>query len=153
MKKKLFILFLLLSIIFSHYSNAEEKFLSLKKSKVNVRYGPSFDSEIKYVYKKINLPVKQIDKKENFRRIVDLKNNSGWVHVSQLKKSNSIIILEDKILFKKPSNFSRPLAKLEKGRLLILRNCEDNWCNIKTKKLDTVYLGWIKTDNIWGTVK
>jgi SH3-like domain-containing protein len=153
MKKKVSILFLLLSIIFSHYSNAEEKFLSLKKSKVNVRYGPSFDSEIKYVYKKINLPVKQIDKKENFRRIVDLKNNSGWVHVSQLKKSNSIIILEDKILFKKPSNFSRPLAKLEKGRLLILRNCEDNWCNIKTKKLDTVYLGWIKTDNIWGTVK
>ena len=153
MKKKVSILFLLLSIIFSHYSNAEEKFLSLKKSKVNVRYGPSFDSEIKYVYKKINLPVKQIDKKENFRRIVDLKNNSGWVHVSQLKKSNSIIILEDKILFKKPSNFSRPLAKLEKGRLLILKNCEDNWCNIKTKKLDTVYLGWIKTDNIWGTVK
>ena len=120
---------------------------------MNVRYGPSFDSEIKYVYKKINLPIKQIDKKENFRRIVDLKNNSGWVHVSQLKKSNSIIILEDKILFKKPSNFSRPLAKLEKGRLLILRNCEDNWCNIKTKKLNTVYLGWIKTDNIWGTVK
>ena len=153
MKKKVSVLFLLLSIIFSHYSNAEDKFLSLKKSKVNVRYGPSFDSEIKYVYKKINLPVKQIDKKENFRRIVDLKNNSGWVHVSQLKKSNSIIILEDKILFKKPSNFSRPLAKLEKGRLLILRNCEDNWCNIKTKKLDTVYLGWIKTDNIWGTVK
>jgi SH3-like domain-containing protein len=153
MKKKVSILFLLLSIIFSHYSNAEDKFLSLKKSKVNVRYGPSFDSEIKYVYKKINLPVKQIDKKENFRRIVDLKNNSGWVHVSQLKKSNSIIILEDKILFKKPSNFSRPLAKLEKGRLLILKNCEDNWCNIKTKKLNTVYLGWIKTDNIWGTVK
>ena len=153
MKKKVSILFLLLSIIFSHYSNAEEKFLSLKKSKVNVRYGPSFDSEIKYVYKKINLPIKQIDKKENFRRIVDLKNNSGWVHVSQLKKSNSIIILEDKILFKKPSNFSRPLAKLEKGRLLILKNCEDNWCNIKTKKLNTVYLGWIKTDNIWGTVK
>jgi len=153
MKKKVSILFLLLSIIFSHYSNAEEKFLSLKKSKVNVRYGPSFDSEIKYVYKKINLPVKQIDKKENFRRIVDLKNNSGWVHVSQLKKSNSIIILEDKILFKKPSNFSRPLAKLEKGRLLILRNCEDDWCNIKTKKLNTVYLGWIKTDNVWGTVK
>ena len=153
MKKIIVILFFFLSILNIQFLNAGEKFLSLKKSKVNVRYGPSFDSEIKYVYKKINLPIKQIDKKENFRRIVDLKNNSGWVHVSQLKKSNSIIILEDKILFKKPSNFSRPLAKLEKGRLLILRNCEDNWCNIKTKKLNTVYLGWIKTDNVWGTVK
>ena len=57
----------------TNLSIAEEKFLSLKKSKVNVRYGPSFDSEIKYIYKKINLPIKQIDQKENFRRIVDLK--------------------------------------------------------------------------------
>ena len=63
-------------IIFITSSVAEETFVSLKKNKVNVRYGPSFDSDIKYVYKKINLPLKQIDQKENFRRIIDLKNNS-----------------------------------------------------------------------------
>ena len=68
-----------------------------KKNKVNVRYGPSFDSPIKYIYKKIHLPIKQIDKKENWRRIIDSKNNSGWIHWSQLKKINSIIPLEDKI--------------------------------------------------------
>ena len=73
-------------IIFITSSVAEETFVSLKKNKVNVRYGPSFDSDIKYVYKKINLPLKQIDQKENFRRIIDLKNNSGWIHISQLKK-------------------------------------------------------------------
>ena len=44
-------------------SNSDEIFVSLKKNKVNVRYGPSFESDIKYVYKKINLPLKQIDKK------------------------------------------------------------------------------------------
>ena len=48
-------------------------FFIFKKNKVNVRYGPSFESPIKYVYKKINLPIKQIDKKENWRRIIDLK--------------------------------------------------------------------------------
>ena len=121
MKKKIFIWFLFLSIFFIQISKTEEKFLSLKKSKVNVRYGPSFDSNIKYIYKKINLPVKQIDKKENFRRIVDLKNNSGWIHVSQLKKSNSIIVLKNEILFKKPSNFSKPIARLERGRLLVIK--------------------------------
>ena len=112
MKKKIIILFLCLLITNIQSLNAEEKFLSLKKNKVNVRYGPSFESEIKYIYEKINLPVKQIDQKENFRRIVDLKNNSGWIHVSQIKKSNSIIILEDKILFKKASYFSKPIARL-----------------------------------------
>tara|TARA_B100000767_G_C19511040_1_gene428418 strand:+ start:252 stop:701 length:450 start_codon:yes stop_codon:yes gene_type:complete len=149
MKKEITILFLFLFLINIQILSAEEKFLSLKKSKVNVRYGPSFDSKIKYIYKKINLPVKQIDKKENFRRIVDLKNNSGWIHVSQIKKSNSIIILEDKILFKKASNFSKPIARLEEGRLLIIKNCEINWCNITTDN----YMGWIKTENIWGSIK
>jgi SH3-like domain-containing protein len=148
--KKITIWFLFLSILFTQFSYAEEKFLSLKKNKVNVRYGPSFDSKVKYIYKKINLPVKQIDKKENFRRIIDLKNNSGWIHTSQLReKSNSIIVLEDKILFKKPSSFSKPLARLEKGRLLVVKKCENDWCYIDTDN----YSGWIKTKNVWGLVK
>ena len=149
MIKKISIWFLCLSFLNIQFINAEEKFLSLKKNKVNVRYGPSFDSKIKYIYKKINLPVKQIDKKENFRRIVDLKNNSGWIHISQVKKSNSIIILEDKIIYKKASNFSKPVVRLEKGRLLIVKNCEKIWCNVKTGD----YSGWVKTNDIWGFVK
>ena len=149
MIKKIAILFLCLSFSGIQFINAEEKFLSLKKNKVNVRYGPSFDSKIKYIYKKINLPVKQIDKKENFRRIVDLKNNSGWIHISQVKKSNSIIILEDKIIYKKASNFSKPIVRLEKGRLLVVKNCEKIWCNVKTGD----YSGWVKTKNIWGSIK
>ena len=147
MMKKIF--FLILIWIFSQSSViSKEIFLSLKKNKVNVRYGPSFESPIKYVYKKINLPIKQIDKKENWRRIIDAKNNSGWIHWSQLKKVNSIIPLEDKILFKKPSNFSKPLAKIEKGRLLLVKKCEDNWCKIQTGE----FIGWINKENIWGSV-
>jgi len=149
MIKKIAIWFLCLSFLNIQFVNAEEKFLSLKKNKVNVRYGPSFDSKIKYIYTKINLPVKQIDKKENFRRILDLQNNSGWIHISQLKSSNSIITLENRILFKKPSNLSRPVVRLEKGRLLIIKKCVNNWCKITSDN----YSGWLKAENIWGSVK
>ena len=127
---------------------SEETFLSLKKSKVNVRYGPNFNSPIKYVYKKINLPIKQIDQKENWRRIIDFKNNSGWIHWSQLKKVNSFIPLEDKILFQKPSNFSKPLATVKKGRVLVVQKCDGIWCKVKSEK----FVGWIKTNNIWGNI-
>ena len=144
--RKINFVIILLSILFSQILNSEEKFLSLKKNKVNVRYGPSFDSEIKYIYKKINLPIKQIDKKDNWRRIIDLKNNSGWIHWSQLKPVNSIIPLKDKILFKGPSNFSKPLAKIQKGRVLVILKCNDKWCRIKTDK----YKGWIKVEDDWG---
>ena len=148
--KKITVWILFLLIFFTYSLSAKEKFLSLKKNEVNVRYGPSLDDPIKYIYRKINLPVKQIDKKENWRRIIDLRNNSGWIHTSQLReKSNSIIVLKDKILFKKPSNFSKPIAKLELGRLLIIKKCENNWCKITTGN----YSGWIKADNVWGSIK
>ena len=144
MKKLIF--FISIFVFFPIYVFSNEIFLSLKKDKVNVRYGPGFEYPIKYIYNKIDLPIKQIDKKENFRRIIDLKNNSGWIHVSQLKKVNSIIPREDKILFNKPSNFSKPLAKIEKGRVLLIQNCNKNWCKIKTGS----FKGWIKIENTWG---
>ena len=145
MKKLFFLIFV--SFLFPSNVVSEEIFLSLKKNKVNVRYGPSFESPIKYVYKKINLPIKQIDKKENWRRIIDSKNNSGWIHWSQLKKVNSIIPLENKILFRKPSIFSEPLAKIQKGRVLVLDKCDGVWCKVKSEK----FKGWIKTNDIWGS--
>ena len=142
--KKIYIVFFLLFFTLSSFAN--ENFVSLKKNKVNVRYGPSFESDIKYVYKKINLPLKQIDKKENFRRIIDLKNNSGWIHISQLKKSNSVIATKNKVLFKKPTSFAKPVAQIKEGRLLIIEKCQQNWCKITSEEFE----GWIKTDNIWG---
>ena len=120
----------------------------LKNNKVNVRYGPSFDYPIKYIYKKIHLPVRVIDRKENFRRILDHKNNSGWIHISQLRKSKSLIVLENKILFNKPSKFSKPVARIEKGRLLLVKKCENKWCKIKTGE----FTGWIDKENIWGSI-
>ena len=140
------ILIILFYLFFFSVVNAEEIFLSLKKSKVNVRYGPSLESPIKYIYKKINLPIKQIDKKENFRRIIDHKKNSGWIHISQLKKSNSLITTSKKILFRKPTKYSKPLAKLDSGRLLLIKKCEKNWCNVKTEQ----FSGWVDKNNVWG---
>ena len=144
------IIFLIIFIFIQESSFAnEEKFLSLKKNKVNVRYGPGFDFPIKYIYKKINLPIKQIDKKENFRRIIDYKKNSGWIHISQLKKLNSVITETDKILFKKPSIFSKPIANIKKGRLLLIKKCENEWCKVETG----VFKGWVDNKNLWGYTK
>ena len=149
-KKIFFIKFLVTFFLFSPFSfvNSEEIFLSLKKNKVNVRYGPSLESPIKFIYKKINLPIKQIDKKENWRRIIDSKNNSGWIHWSQLKPINSVILLKDKILFKKPSNFSRPLANIKQGRVLVVKKCDISWCKVQTEN----FKGWIDNKNLWGKV-
>ena len=141
---------ILIIILFTSNAISEnnEKFLMLKNDKVNVRYGPSFDYPIKYIYKKIYLPIKVIDKKENFRRIIDHKKNSGWIHISQLKQSKSFITVSHKIIFKKPTKFSKPLAKLDIGRLLLVKKCERSWCYVETG----VFKGWIKNESVWGKI-
>ena len=144
----IFFLYFIL-IIPNSYSEEKKTFLMLKNNKVNVRYGPSFDYPIKYIYKKISLPVQLIDKKDNFRRIIDHKKNTGWIHISQLKKSKSLITTSVKILFKKPTKYSKPIAKLDTGRLLLIQKCEKKWCNVKTEK----FSGWIDKNNIWGSAE
>ena len=139
----LFLTFVIQSVCFSAKNNY---FLMLKNNEVNVRYGPSLASPIKFIYKKKFLPVKIIDKKENFRKIIDHKKNSGWVHHIMLKKSKSFIVLKNKILFRKPSYFSKPIAKLNIGRLLILKKCNNEWCKVETDK----FTGWIDKKNLWG---
>ena len=145
------IIFLILFFFFATniFSNEINYFVMLKYNKVNVRYGPNDDSPIKYIYKKKYLPIKVIDKKENFRKIIDHKNNSGWIHVSQLKKNKSIILLENQILFSKPTKYSKPIAKISLGRLLLIKKCKLKWCKVKTES----YSGWIHTTNIWGTTQ
>ena len=144
----IFFLYFIL-IIPNSYSEEKKTFLMLKNNKVNVRYGPSFDYPIKYIYKKISLPVQLIDKKDNFRRIIDHKKNTGWIHISQLKMSKSLITTSVKILFKKPTKYSKPIAKLDTGRLLLIQKCEKIWCNVKTEK----FSGWIDKNNVWGSAE
>ena len=143
------IILILFIFFFSNEVVAENNyFLMLKNNKVNVRYGPNLDSPIKYVYKKKFLPVKVIDKKENFRRIIDIKNNSGWIHSSQLREGRSFILLENQILFSKPTKYSKPILKIAKGRLLLIKKCKKKWCKVKTEN----YIGWIETENVWGSI-
>ena len=141
----IFFLYFIL-IIPNSYSEEKKTFLMLKNNKVNVRYGPSFDYPIKFIYKKNKLPLKIIDKKENFRKIIDHKKNSGWIHISQLKKVNSIIVLSDRILFKKPTLNSKPIANIKSGRLFFLEKCKNDWCEVKSQN----YIGWINTEDVWG---
>ena len=126
---------------------AEEYFLTLRNNEANLRQGPSFEYPIKLFYKKRFLHVLIQDKFENFRKIRDHENNTGWVHISQLsKKKAAITIDDDQLIFKKPSIYSKPFAILKKGRLCKIHKCKNEWCKVSVEK----YKGWVKKDILWG---
>ena len=125
----------------------DEYFRTLRYDTVNLRQGPGKDYPIKIFYKKKYLPVLVLDSSDNFRKIKDHENNTGWIHVSQLSRRKAALVETDKIIiFKNSTIFSKPLVILEKGRLCLILKCNNDWCKIKTDK----YSGWVKKESLWG---
>lgn len=148
---KFFFFILLLIFFFPLKSLSVEfrTFLSLKNNKVYLRQGPSFEYPVKLIYKKKYLPVEIIDRSETWRKIIDFEKNSGWIHISQLsRKKSALNIKNNSILYKKPTIFSKPIAKIEKGKLVLIKKCKIKWCNIKSNEFN----GWIIKDFLWGKI-
>ena len=152
-KNSLFLIILIYLFFFTNslsFANNDVYFLSLKNNEVNLRQGPSFEYPIKLIYKKKYLPVIIIDKSETWRQIKDFKNNSGWIHISQLSKKRSAInIIKNSVIYKKYSIYSKPIAKLEIGRLVLIDKCKIKWCKVNSGN----YSGWILKDRLWGKIK
>ena len=151
-KHYLIILVLFFSILFflpRSFANESVNFLSLKNNEVNVRVGPSKKYPIKFTYKKKYLPLEILDKSETWRKIKDFEKNSGWIHISQLsKKKSAINIKNNSVLYKKPTIYSKPIAKLESGRLVLIKKCKVKWCKIFSDN----YKGWIIKNTLWGKI-
>lgn len=145
----LFLFFFILFFLPKSFANESINFLSLKNNEVNLRQGPSFKFPIKLIYKKKYLPVKILDKSETWRKIIDFENNSGWIHVSQLsKKKSAINIKNNSIIYKKSTIYSKPIARLEVGRLVIIKRCKLKWCKITTGD----FKGWVFKSSLWGKI-
>ena len=144
-----FLIFLLKSFISPSLASGGEFFLSLKKNEVNLRQGPSLEYPIKLIYKKKYLPVIILDKSGPFRKIRDFENNTGWIHIALLsKKKTAINIKNNTVLYKKSTIYSKPIAKLESGRLVLIKKCKVKWCKISSGG----YKGWILKNVLWGRI-
>tara|TARA_X000000950_G_scaffold274561_1_gene359814 strand:- start:1454 stop:1912 length:459 start_codon:yes stop_codon:yes gene_type:complete len=143
----LIIFFLVFYLSFENLYSKNEYFRTLRNDTVNLRQGPSFDYPIKISYKKKFLPVLIQESSDNFRKIRDHENNSGWVHISQLsKKKAAIVINEELIMFSNSTIYSNPIALVKKGRLVKINKCKDKWCKVKSGE----FKGWVKKQGLWG---
>ena len=141
------LLFSFILLSFQNVYSNNEYFRTLRNDNVNLRQGPSFDYPIKIFYKKKFLPVLIQDRSDNFRKIRDHENNTGWIHISQLSKKKAAIVIDDNlILFNGSTIYSNPVAVLKKGRLVKINKCKIDWCKIKTGK----FRGWVKKESLWG---
>jgi len=90
-----------------------------------------------------------LDKSETWIKIKDFENNSGWIHISQVSKKKSAINKKNNsVIYKKPTIFSKPVAKLEIGRLVLIKRCKVEWCKITSGG----FSGWVYKNSLWGKI-
>lgn len=136
------------------------RFVSLKANEVNLRSGPSSNYPIKLNYRCKNYPLQVVAEFDTWRMLRDSDGSQGWVHSSLISGKRYAVITNnivtsalpytipcgEAILFKAPEEQSYPIARIEIGAIVMLKRCDEHWCNVKVEE----YQGWVQKANLWG---
>ena len=127
------------------------RFVSLKRSKVNVRLGPSSEHKIAWIFHYKGLPVEIIAEFEHWRRIRDSDGQEGWVYntlltgkrtatVAPWRKGSAIGLRQN------PQTGENVIANVSAGAVGDVKTCNGAWCQLNIKG----YEGWIQQTMLWG---
>lgn len=123
------------------------RFASLAADEVNIRKGPGLRYPIEWVIRREGLPVEIIREFDTWREIRDHAGDSGWVHQSLLSGRRTVLIDGHiRTMYRKPSEATRPVARLEPGVTVDLDRCDKEWCYLSVAG----YEGWVRRDGLWG---
>ena len=127
------------------------RYVSLKSNESNLRVGPSknYPILIKYVVSKY--PIKIIQEHEDWRKVVDFQNNTGWLHKSLITGKRTGVIIANKKLKLSIFNIDDGIivGQVKIGSIVKLNKCKIDWCLISKNKNK----GWIEKKYIWGVKK
>ncbi len=153
--KIFFILFIFFTLNKSYANNVGgetglelPRYVSLKSNESNLRVGPSKNYPIKIKYIINNLPLKIIEEYDDWRQIVDLDDNTGWIHKSLLKGERYAIIISSEyknIAIFNTANGKR-IGEVGVGTIVYLSKCMTNWCLM----IKDNHKGWLKKKYLWG---
>ena len=122
------------------------RFVSFKSNDSNLRVGPSknYPILIKYIVK--DFPLEIIEEHDNWRRVVDFKNNEGWVHKSLIKSERFGIIISKNSVDAFNTIGGKKIGEFGSNQIINLYKCKSNWCLV----IKNGNKGWISKKYIWG---
>ena len=88
---------------------------------------------------------------ENWRRIRDAEGSEGWVYHALLSGRRTVLVApwskEGSFALRERPDAQAPLAaRLQRGVLGTVRNCNGKWCRIFGEGFD----GYIEQERLWG---
>ncbi len=123
-----------------------EYFVSIKSNEANLRVGPGRNYPIDWIYNARHLPLKVIDKYEQWRKVQDIDDTVGWMHQSLLSHKRYLIVTKNTQIYSNRSENSKVLSTIDERVIVKLKECKEEWCGIEVQKIK----GFIHKDNLWG---
>ena len=123
------------------------KMLTTKFNEVNVRNGPGISHLKIFKILKKGYPLQITDNFGNWKKILDVDGNSGWISNTQLSNKKHIIINKNQAyIYKFPLQNSKKIALVKGKKVLAIDRCNVDWCFINDKQIK----GWVMKKMIWG---
>ena len=112
---------------------AVPRFVSLKFGRVNARTGPSRQHAIAFQYQRRGLPLVVVAETEMWRKVRDISGDEAWVRKPALSGERRAIALSDTLVRRRPSQSAGGVARLAKGAVVDLGDCEAGFCRVQTE--------------------
>ena len=127
------------------------RYVSTKSDDSNIRVGPSINYPIVLKYITKNYPLLVIEEYDDWRKIIDLNDNLGWIHKSLIKGERNAVINHSEKKIVKIYNIpgGKNIGEIHTRNVVRLDKCIVNWCFILIEK----YKGWVKKEYLWGVKK
>jgi SH3-like domain-containing protein len=124
------------------------RYVSLARSEVNMREGPSFDHKVMWVYHRESLPMLVLSQYDIWRRVRDSEGSIGWIQSTMLSAARTIVVTGDKPapLRDATRRDAHISAYMSPGVVARVQTCTVEFCEIITAGA----VGWINKRFIWG---
>jgi len=128
------------------------RFVSLKRSKTNVRVGPGKQYPVRWIYQLQGLPIEIIAEFGNWRRVRGSDGSEGWVHSALLSTRRMALAAPWSTmninLRAGPRDRAATLARLQPGVLVRIMHCDVTWCAVSVPGHDLS--GYVRQVKVWG---
>jgi SH3-like domain-containing protein len=146
-RKQFFQICVVGSFLFYSSTLLAAQFITVTKDNVNVRTGPGTNNPVHMQLFK-GYPLKVLDKKGNWYKVVDFEHDSGWIENSLTKTNDTVIVnaKTDVNMRSKPDVKSDIVATVDRGVVLKKIGIQGNWVEVRHS---SGVSGWIYGKLLW----
>lgn len=120
---------------------------SIRAGEAKMRAGPGRRYPSTWIYRRADLPVKVVQRHDDWRRVQDPDGASGWILRTLLSDRRTAMVRTPTTIHSDPSGTSHVNWRVEPGVVGRLGDCEAGWCQID---LAQGRVGFLREASVWG---